>query len=282
LKCCPTPRLLGDLFGILAFIASLQKPFDFPDSLLADLISIAQIVKCEDPSLAILSHLLGLLSGSPRAYPVEPFLIVIPSIIPLLLTVFGRSPKLERLLSFFVVLCEFSDHNIIMCHHGDLDYILLKFLCAHQNEVLLQYRQFRIVLQILPTVVSDSVWPLITVITRLKSSSAISSLIVEHLISTPDVSLLQSVLRLFTQADLLPKSIFVLGSGPSAFEAKGLFGPDLNDGFTVLFRLRVDLELFSQSQLRLRLLSITDSEENVLTVFFKEKNLVARYDGHSF
>jgi hypothetical protein len=273
----PRPPLLDMLFALLAYITAGTRAGDVP---VEKVLSVIRKVDREYPSRKAECSLLGLLSGCATASVGAPFLIKVPSAIPLILAVFGRSPRLEDIVRFFFILCKFSDHNRRMCNDGDLDLILLQFALADQEAALINYHGESFPFQLPMAEFISLFWPIFADISMLKSSSAISHVILKHLISKADFSFAKALDLILFNSQALPLRVFTLGSLPTAFEVKGLFGPDLNTGFTVHFKAQLDVKLLCAADVRCRIFVIRDSDENELTVFLAKKTLTAKYQAN--
>jgi hypothetical protein len=278
LEVFPSPALLNRVLFFLTLIASSVKHYILSGPLLASLSKVVTAIDKAAPSPNTLLSLLGLLGGSISCNPGTKFLIAIPSVLPLILAVFGCSPQKIRILTLLTDLCAFSDYNKEMCHDGDLDFILLKYICAKSETASVSYRHTEITLSFSKAELDLVVWPLLVTISSWKSSNAIANLIADQIARQPDADLAIATGRLLSRCQGVPSPLFAMGSIPPQFSVKGITGCDLGSGFTIHFMLKPDSELVNQSNLNLAIVTIKDSQADTLCFFLNRGTLYVRYE----
>jgi hypothetical protein len=169
------------LFVMLSF----ERSFSLSMTITRAVYGCISEVAGSDPSSEIEDLLFALLASS-FAYQ-ELLMIRIPSAIPIILSAFGRSPKLPSVLQRFSYLIKSSDYNRRMAHDGYFDLILAKSL---NSEVVQLSPDFSFGFKAPRAVCED----LLQYISELKSNEAVSSVLVEGIDNEAKVNFLMNIL----------------------------------------------------------------------------------------
>jgi hypothetical protein len=279
---CPNAKVLHRSFVFLTLLASLDRRFELSPKMFSDLLIAIELVDHGEPSAQTEDHLLCFMRPGFSRIPGAGFLIANASAIPLTFAAFGRSKRLGALVRFLQSLCEISDHNIKMFHQGDMDFLILQYIVQNERVAMMSYRDHRFSLEFSDEQVQTILWPFFTRIATVKSSNAISSLLVAHLVSTLDLDFAEHVSQLIVRSASRPKTVYALGSIGPHFEVQGILGDELMASFTIHFRLNIDLPLVTEASLRIQVLDILAANGNRLSLSIYQGSFHAKYDDKLF
>lgn len=274
----PDPVGLQSILIILTLIAPVSRYFKLNALVMCKLSKVIKLVDNEEPSANTEAALFNLLSGSVCLIEGSTFVIKNPSILPLILIVFGCSKQLRRILERINSLCKYSEFNKQLCHDGDLDLILTQFLCTRSEESIINYRGYEFKIRLSTQDINAIVFPMVASISVVKSSNAIAYQFINHFIHKIDHPLSNYFGIHLAKCLSIPLPLFALGTEVPQFQVAGIFASDLNKGFSMHFMLNLDIEGLNQCNFNIRLISITDQEENRLVFFINRSTLYAKYE----
>jgi hypothetical protein len=222
------------------------------------------LVEKNNPSIDTERLLFALLGSSFSSQ--DNLLIVVPSVIPVILAVFGQSARIPAILrKFLAVLC-LSDHNRQLAHEGYLDLILAKSLISETVQFSSTF-SFRFIAP------RELCQKLIAYVSELKSSEAICSILVDGLVSESMANYLTRILACARHFCMAPQ--FPVGQMPPQFSASGLSPDDINSGFGIRFTLALDLAQSCLCQDLANLVSLVDADDHFLMLFVMHSGISA-------
>ena len=234
------------LTNILNFMKKLiNAKHDFAEKYIHTIQNLSQkaiqSVECDKKS--ILYILLEILTLSSSVNVCESIAIVIPWILPIIVSSFSDNDELIKYtFSRLLRLAEVSDENCRKMHDGDLDLILLNILISRGE--LYQYYQMEIQLHIPYETIEKYVFPLLSLIFRNKSSNIIASKAIEFMNSCARKDLLpynfRFILNELVFESNLPRYKFPIGMKYPLYTIPNISANDLNNGFTITFYMKAD------------------------------------------
>lgn len=278
----PDSLILENVLKILSGIERSMDRFMLERAFFARLVKAIKKVDNDEPSDKIFSLLMSLLSGYCAMTTLTRFYIKEPSIVPLIIAVFGKSQKFVEILKTFMSLCNYTSYNCRQFHDGDLDWILMTYIFQRKDNATFYYRNVEISINLTYNDVQKHVLPLLSTISFTKSSNAIATSMVNFISKNVDE-------RSFDFANFLeillgkcattPLSIFSLcTSAEPQFSVQNIFASDLNQGFSVTFKVNVDATPFTSSNASMSIFSITDYDENLLRCFLSAGHMFLKYE----
>jgi hypothetical protein len=126
LKLHPTAEIFEIVFTMLMLVTEGQTIRDFSHKRFNLILDIVSTIEGAEPSLAIFRKFQNMLNASTNLSMNLPFLIKVPSVIPIVLIAFSRSRMLAHVLAFFMDLCKHSIGNAIALHTGETTFLLLR------------------------------------------------------------------------------------------------------------------------------------------------------------
>lgn len=274
---CPDKSFLKSTLHLLVLLVSEKCRFEVSGWLLCALYRAIKAVDHDEPSKETERALLNVLRRCICGLDKPKCLIAVPSCVPLLLAVFSMSQRLPSMLTFMKELCNFSDYNKRMCHDGDLDLLLLQFLCQGQEVAEMNYRGCSFLMKLGRQDMLDIVIPLFAQITMVKSSSAISHYCISHVVEYSSMLFPELLEGILSQSNSFPWPTFALGSDKKQFTVTGLGPDDFAKDFTIHFKINIDNQCMGESNLNVRILSILDSKSN-FSLFLNRDTLYAMYE----
>lgn len=274
---CPDKSFLKSTLHLLVLLVSEKCRFEVSGWLLCALYRAIKAVDHDEPSKETEIALLNVLRRCICGLDKPKCLIALPSCVPLLLAVFSMSQRLPAMLTFMKELCDYSDYNKRMCHDGDLDLLLLQFLCQGKEVAEMNYRGCSFLMKLARQDMLDIVIPLFAKITMVKSSSAISHYCINHVVEYSSMLFPELLEGILSQSHSFPWPTFALGSDTKQFTVTGLGPDDFAKDFTVHFKINLDNQCMGESNLNVRILSILDTKSN-FSLFLNRDTLYAMYE----
>ena len=278
----PDSVILNCVLKFLVMKERADERFILDRSLFAKIVNAIKLVEGKEPSASTRSLLISLLSGYQAITTDKYFYIKEPSIIPLIIAVLGRSKHFNYILEIFYALCKYSTYNTIKLHDGDFDYIMMGYITKKQEEASFLYRNVEIVINMKERDVEKYVYPIIEIISLTKSSNAVATTISSFVSKqideiTYDFGLFLN--RMLVKCSLTPRPSFTLTTDEEPqFYVSGLFGDDLNDGFTITCRINVDIEPLTDSGASLTLFTIEDENESLMRAYIQGNKILLKYE----
>ncbi|OHT10831.1 hypothetical protein TRFO_19816 [Tritrichomonas foetus] len=277
----PDETILSSMLRMLTIYATVKNNYELNGSTMNQLYLSINKVNGQNPSVYTENMLFCLLRGCLCTQSDSPFLISTPSVLPLILAAFGQSNKAMHIIELIKNLCEYSDYNKVMCHIGDVDLILLKYICSRNDEKPIVYRGCEFSMHFEKEDIFNTIIPLISLISTAKSNSSDAHYLIEHLVQETDFELCSFLTRLVSKRHEVPRTLFSLGPDLPQFSIDGIVASDLENGLTISFLLYIDRECFKESNSNVSLLSIYDSNNEEFSLYVNQVTLYAKHEGES-
>lgn len=282
----PGEEILSDMLIFLNLYAKADPQFELSSYLLRIVYNAIKTVEGENISQHTENMLFSLLRRSVCSQSDVVYFISIPSVLPLLLAVFGYTENnSEKIVKLIHQLCIFSDYNKMMCHNGEVDFILIQYACMKTKEnrkVVIQFHGCEFSLVFSDTIFKSYVLPLISMISFIKSENEDAHCLIDHLIHSEDPELCFFVTQLVSKSQAIPKPLFSLGSNFTQFSVEGIHNSDFeNNGFTLSFMLNIDRESLKNRDLNFTIFKLRDSNNESFTIYLNQISLFAKYESES-
>ncbi|OHT04274.1 hypothetical protein TRFO_28259 [Tritrichomonas foetus] len=210
------------------------------------------------------------------------FLIKRPQFLPFLFASYGKASFFNGILKKLIDCCKISWSNIINCHLGSVDTILLMFLQSINYDSKINcstifYNGLEIEISLSYNDRKALVYPLLSLMSSFKSSFSVASNFLK-LCQTN----LQDNYNLFTKSlingNISQKPSIMISSLPRNSILTGLTGSFFKNSFTIAFWLRLDMLTINQSRSDVELFSISDTKMAKIVVFMNNGRILFRYD----
>ncbi|KAI5510330.1 aggrephagy protein, partial [Trichomonas vaginalis G3] len=278
----PDRLILENTIKLLSAIERTVDKFYLNRSLFARLVKVIKLVDKEEPSTRIELLLMSLLSGYCAMTTLTRFYIKEPSVIPLIIAVFGQSSRFVDILKTFKQLCDYTAFNCRQFHDGDLDWILMTYISQKKDKATFKYRNVDISISLEHSDIEKYVLPLITSMAVSKSSTAISTIMANYISTDVDqhsFDFCNYLDILLGKCAITPTKTFSMNTSPDPqFSVQGIFGEDLNKGFTISLRLNIDATPMTASNASISLFTITDDDYNLLRCFLSAGHIFMKYE----
>ena len=275
--------ILSNMLNVFVIYVSGISNFELNSNLLNNLYLAIKKVSGVNPSKHTENMLFCLLRGSTSCLTYSNFIIEVPSILPLILAVFGDTLSAIKIIKILDELCRFSNHNKIMCNNGDVTSILIQCVssnCSNENSTI-KYRgcEFRMLFS--PEQIKRYIIPLIATISSTKSNNADAHFFVEFVISTVingNYELCNIISKFFSEHKNIPKPLFSLGYNSPQLQIEGLVSNDFETGLTLSFSLYLDKESVKASNSKIVIFSITDENTNIFCFYIHQMTLHVKFE----
>ncbi|OHS96683.1 hypothetical protein TRFO_09846 [Tritrichomonas foetus] len=234
----------------------------------------ARCIRCifgDEPSPKIEWLLFGALSSSISDPPL--YLIRIPTIIPLILTVFSSSSRIMKIIDKFSKLISYSEHNKRACQVGDLVFILSQLILSNH----VHYSNYEFDFKVSEVDKERVIYPLIKLISISQSDNSIAQFYVNNL-DNPTVA--KFLMDLLSECVYSTKPHFPIGKMPPQFSVKGIYPEDLKNGFTVHMSINIDHNSVADSSKPVDIMRLTDSDESFLSIFLVNGGISTKFEGN--
>lgn len=208
-------------------------------------------------SSKVLDILFGILSGGSAFTSIV--LIREPVAIPLIIAAAGLSQHLPTVFSRFMKLANESDYNRTKIHDGGLDSIILQYCNSKPDEdgvAEVNFGRINFKLKIDQNTWTETVKPLLFLIFRSKSNNEIASLVAHHISLGGFLS--NDILNQLHTMRVKNSKNFIIGLSPGPISTT-IPASSINDGFTVSFRIIVDLLPLNFATKEVYILKLTNS-----------------------
>lgn len=262
--------------AILDYALSLLLLIELCSDFNIDVILYEKLSRCihqifgHSPSRRVEFQLFGILSKSLADTPT--FYIRTPSVIPIILTSFSSSNRLEFILCKFMDLCQYSNSNMAAFDNGDLVLILSQLILS--NHINYNHYEFDFLLS--DNQKEELVYPLIKKIMLYQSNNSVISFYLDHL-DNPKLS--EFFLSCLHHCPYPAHPQFPIGRLPRQFTVKGLYGDDFKNGFSVHFTLNLD-NLNQICNKPLDIFSITDANNALFSIYLQDNDIYTKYEAN--
>ena len=279
MKLDATPEMLDDALVILMHICKEVHINEFSLFRFHALLNIIRNVEQDEPSDKTLVRIYNILGGSTNLGMAQSFPVENPAILPILIISFARSERLKSILEFLHGLCAAIESNAAALHDGDVDFLLLKALTGK-----FQYRCYDVDFEWHKheKALSDIWKKLLTSILAVKSGYCSDRELLNLILPDTEGCFGEQAVMVSCILDSLfssrPEKICahpIASTTPLAFaefkDPKSF--PQLQNGFSIYLRLKIDGERARSMSESFVVLSMADKQNNEFRVWYAQSGL---------
>lgn len=185
-------------------------------------------------------------------------LIRVPTAIPIVLAAFGRSKFIGEILDLLEGFLDYSRYNKIMAHAGLLDLVLVQYVSRRNGAITLNDNSFDFCGDF------EQCERIVRKISQVKSNLGILHQLIDAVHSEDEANKVVSMLSMAIPDGSVPQ--FGLGVVPAQFLVEGVSADDVNNGFSVSFRMMTDLAAWPRFHCEAVIFSMRDRASRTLNV----------------
>lgn len=236
-------------------------------------VNLIRKIEGNEPSLATKIILMNLCAASVSLGNNALFLILRPSMIPLLFIAFGESSnsKILEILNMFNDLCDFSESNCIAVHESGIDTILLEFVYNYMinKENVVNFRGINFKLNFNEKDIFNSIFPFLSKIFTISANNVIVNLLNNLICSFehPDLcnKVASFVLRMLMNQKTKISPTFPLGFKQCPLNITKVTPNIINKSFSFMTWVKVDRPIALQMSQSIPIITISDKSGNKKT-----------------
>lgn len=225
-------------------------------------------IEGNNPSQATKLSLMNLCAASVALGIDSLFLILRPSMIPLLFIAYGESDQLNDVLNMVNELCDFSETNCIAVHESGLDYILLEFIYNFmiKKDRAVNFRGIQFTLNFNETDIFNSIFPFLEKIFTVSANNVDISLLNNLICNFDNPNLCDTVssliLRLLLKQKTKVSPTFPLGFKQSPLTMTKVSPNVINVSFSFITWIKIDRPISLQMSKSVPIITITDKSHH--------------------
>lgn len=259
---------------MFTLVTQSQKELTLTDEVFGSILDIRKSVEGDSPSDNFVLACLNLMNASTNLSLELLFSIENVDVIPLLFCSYCDSPNVSYCIDLFQRLCSFSVSNILACHNGKLDVLLLDSLNGafeFRNKPMkftFTNEGRDIALRLISTIVS--------VRSSVEVDRKFLKLLVSHDLEVSKRALM-TLHELFSNDQSVNNELW---SPHPMYELDGAFGRELHNGFAFSCYLKVDLSAGYQSDTFV-ICMIEDASKRKMRLLFQKETLMWQYEAQN-
>lgn len=257
--------------SMLTLVVQGTKKVEITDDEFSTIMEIIASTYGDEPSSDFLRSWLSVLSASTSVNTGANFSIEVPTVISVIVCAYAQSRKLGYVLSLFQQLCDYSQNNVLACHQGYLDLILLKALGGafvfrdRKMRFSMREEEIDMALKLVSTIVSD--------VTSVDVDQIILDLLMHGTNLEVNNKLLNTLYELFCVSENQYKN--EIWSPEPIYTIEGVSGQQLTNGFGFSFFLRVGSTVSINDVFTI--MRTKDCENKVLELVYFHGSLILRH-----
>lgn len=189
-KVVKSDKILAQVLKIFSYIAQSFTHYNLSARHMNFLVQIIKINFQNDHFKYILSTLVNIAGMSNSLSHDTPYVIRLPSIVPLTLIPFGDTIFATKIISLLQKMTQFSQRNCYMLHEAGIDQILIDFLSSENNEITFRGCKFT-----LNVPKDENIYSIIFGITSEISCFNIAMKLVKFMIDPPNIDFARKLLN---------------------------------------------------------------------------------------
>ena len=259
--------------SILTLVVQDTKKLDLSDDDCRVLLEIIDSTYGHEPSTEFLRYWLNILNASTSINPDVMFSIEVAKALPILICAYGQSTQLCYILDFIQKLLDYSRQNVLACHQGRVDWLLLKALGGEfyfmQKTIKFSMgdKEIDAALRVVATIVSD--------ITSVEVDQLFIDLLTNEQSMQISKKALETLYEIFCIGENQCKTD--IWSPEPIYSVKSLSGRKISRGFAFSFFMRLGSRESLTANDCFTIMRVTDSSHRVLRLMYYQDSLVLRY-----